>query len=56
MPPSISDSDSGSFRDRDAPAVHEEWVEEPLRQVLKTTDLQKYGIRASDYLNLRSWR
>gem|GEM_PF-4445771 len=56
MSPSISDSDSGSSRGRDVPAAHEELVEEPLRHTLKTPDLRKYGIRASDYLNLRSWR
>ena len=58
MPPSIpdSDSDSGSFRERDTPAVHEEWAEEPLRQILKTTDPQKYGILVSDYLTLSPWR
>ena len=56
MPPSIPDSDSGSFRERDAPPAREEWEEEPLRQILKTTDPQKYGILVSDYPTLSPWR
>ena len=56
MPTSIPDSGSGSFRERDAPAAREEWAAEPLRHILKTTDLQKCGVRVSDYLILSPWR
>jgi hypothetical protein len=56
MPTFIPDSGSGSCQERDAPAAGEEWAAEPLHQIPKTTDPQKYGIRVSDYLTLSSWR